>query len=340
MRNYQIIHFLERMVSGSIFQVIGKAGIELHTRLHLLQNFLLLLFRLLQLLSYEMGIDDPGYTHNQEGKIEQLAPDGEIPWWKNGDFELINFIADISLTIHHMYGEMIIAIRQSIVSDVKIALVQIMPLVVATLQTVGIDGGRMIGKRQIRQLEREVVLIMLQNKRLQSHGRDTRCSLNVLIEQGILGLSAIHHDTRQEQLRLVVLRHGKVGTDGDEAIITSHHHFMIQLGIIDIVRTLHRNEESETVVLRIQHAAGIACHHPDLVCHIAHGDHLPTDLPFLAFQFLALHRQVHHKALHAGIVSYPHIAIVRFHQIIDGISARDMGDAKGTGIDTVEMIIR
>ena len=48
-----------------------------------------------------------------------------------------------------MHGEMIIAIRQSIVSDVKIALVQIVPLVVATLQTVGIDGGRMIGKRQI-----------------------------------------------------------------------------------------------------------------------------------------------------------------------------------------------
>ena len=48
-----------------------------------------------------------------------------------------------------MHGEMIIAIRQSIVSDVKIALVQIVPLVVATLQTIGIDGSRMIGKRQI-----------------------------------------------------------------------------------------------------------------------------------------------------------------------------------------------
>ena len=223
-----------------------------------------------------------------------------------------------------MHGEMIIAIRQSIVSDVKIALVQIMPLVVATLQTVGIDGGRMIGKRQIRQLEREVVLIMRQNQRLQAHWRNTRCSLYVLIEQGILGLSAIHHDTRQEQLRLVVLRHGKVGTDGDEAIITSHHHFMVQLGIIDIVRILHRNDELETVVFRIQHAAGIACHHPDLVFHIAHGNHLRTDLPFLAFHLLALHRQVHHKALHAGIVSYPHIAVARFHQIIDGIIAWDM----------------
>ena len=165
-----MIHFLERMVSSGILQVIGKAGIELHTRLHLIQDFLLLLFRLLQLLSYEMNMDAPGYTNNQEGQIEQLAPDGEIPWWKNGDFELINFISDISLAIHHMHGEMIIAIRQSIVSDVKIALVQIMPLVVATLQTVGIDGGRMIGKRQIRQLEREVVLIMLQYQRLQSHG--------------------------------------------------------------------------------------------------------------------------------------------------------------------------
>ena len=219
---------------------------------------------------------------------------------------------------------MIIAIRQSIVSDVKIALVQIVPLVVATLQTVGIDGGRMISKRQIRQLEREVVLIMLQNKRLQFHGRNTRCSLNVLIEQGILGLSAIHHDTRQEQLCLVILRHGKVGTDRDEPIVTTHHHFVVQLGIIDIVRILHRNEESETVVLRIQHAADIACHHPDLVFHIAHGDHLRINLPFLAFQFLALHRQVHHKALHAGIVSYPHIAVARFHQIIDGIIAWDM----------------
>ena len=78
-----MIHFIERTVSGSILQLIGKVGIELHTRLHLLQNFLLLLFRLLQLLSYEMGIDDPGYTHNQEGKIEQLAPDGEIPWRQN-----------------------------------------------------------------------------------------------------------------------------------------------------------------------------------------------------------------------------------------------------------------
>ena len=239
-----------------------------------------------------------------------------------------------------MYGEMIIAIRQSIVSDVKIALVQIVPLMVATLQAVGIDGGRMIGKRQIRQLEREVVLIMLQNKRLQSHRRNTRCSLYVLIEQGILGLSAIHHDTRQEQLRLVVLRHGKVGTDGDEAIIATHHHFVVQLGIIDIVRTLHRNEESETVVSLVQHAADIVCHHPDLAFHIAHGNHLRTNLPFLAFHLLALHRQVHYKALHAGIISYPYIAIVRFHQIIDGIIAWDMGDAKGTGIDTVEMIIR
>ena len=99
---------------------------------------------------------------------------------------------------------------------------------------------------------------------------------------------------------------------------------MVQLGIIDIVRILHRNDELETVVFRIQHAAGIACHHPDLVFHIAHGNHLRTDLPFLAFYLLALHRQVHHKALHAGIVSYPHIAVVRCHQIIDGISARDM----------------
>ena len=181
---------------------------------------------------------------------------------------------------------------------------------------------------------------MRQNQRLQSYRRNTRCSLNVLIEQGILGLSAIHHDTRQEQLRLVVLRHGKVGTDGDEAIVASHHHFVVQLGIIDIVRILHRNEESEAVVFRIQYAASIACHHPDLVFYIAHGDHLRPDLPFLAFQFLALHRQVHHKALHAGIVSYPHISVARCHQIIDGIIAWDMGDAKVAGIDTVEMIMR
>ena len=115
---------------------------------------------------------------------------------------------------------------------------------------------------------------------------------------------------------------------------------MVQLGIIDIVRILHRNEESEAVVIRIQYAASIACHHPDLVFHIAHGNHLLADLPFLAFQFLALHRQVHHKALHAGIVSYPHISVARYHQIIDGVIAWDMGDAKGTGIDTVEVIIR
>ena len=115
---------------------------------------------------------------------------------------------------------------------------------------------------------------------------------------------------------------------------------MVQLGIIDIVRILHRNEESETVVSLVQHAADIVCHHPDLVFYITHGNHLRTYLPFLAVHLLALHRQVHHIALHTGIISYPHIAVVRFHQIIDGISARDMGDAKGTGIDTVEMIIR
>ena len=62
-----------------------------------------------------MRVDNPGEEDNQQGEIEQLAPDGEIPRWKHGDIERINLVADIALAIQHMNGQMVIAIRQAIV---------------------------------------------------------------------------------------------------------------------------------------------------------------------------------------------------------------------------------
>lgn len=211
--------------------------------------------------------------------------------------------------------------------------------VVAALQAISIDGCRMVGKRKVGELKGETVLIALQHQGLQTNRRYARRTLDALVEQRLLGLSAIHHNASQQQLRLIVLRSVEVGTDRDEAIVATHHHLVVQLGIIDIVRSNHRDDEAEAVTLRIQHATCVSGSHPDVSFHITHGNHLVANLPFLAIHLLALHRQVHHVALDAGVISYPHVAVAGSHEIVDGVVASDMGHAHGVRVDAVEMVM-
>ena len=238
-----------------------------------------------------------------------------------------------------MNGEMIIAIRQTIIRDVEIALIQIVPLVIAAFQAISIDGCRMIGKRKVGELKGKAIFITFQYQSLQTYRRNSRSSLDAFIKQGILCLPSIHHDTRQEQLCLLILRHIQVGTDRHEAIVATHHHLVVQFGIIDIGWSHHRDDESETVVLRIQHTTGVAGSYPDFSLHITHGNRFVANFPFLAIHILASRRQVDHVALYTGIISYPHIAIVGSHEIIDWLIAPHMSHTHGIRVDAVEMVI-
>ena len=176
---------------GSL-QLLGKFGIELG---------------FLQLLLHKVRIDNPWDEDNQQREIEHLAPNGEIPRRKHWDIERINLVSDIALAIQHMNGEMIITIRQTIIRDVEIALIQIVPLVVTAFQTISINGCRMIGKRKVGELKGKAIFITLQYQSLQAYRRNSRSSLDAFIKQGILCLPSIHHDTRQEQLCLFIHRH-------------------------------------------------------------------------------------------------------------------------------------
>ena len=127
------------MSYGSL-QIFSQTVEEVYTHLYLLQHLSLLLLGISQFLAQKIPAYQPCHKHDECRDIEELAPQGEIPRRKHGDIERINLVTDIALAIQHMNGEMIIAIRQTIVGDIDIAGVQIMPVVVAAFEFVSING--------------------------------------------------------------------------------------------------------------------------------------------------------------------------------------------------------
>ena len=127
------------MSYGSL-QIFRQTVEEVHTHLYLLQHLSLLLLGISQFLAQEIPAYQPCHKHDECRDIEELAPEGEIPRRQDGDVERINLGSYLAFTIHGMNRKMIIAIRQTIISDIDVAGVQIMPIVIAAFEFVSING--------------------------------------------------------------------------------------------------------------------------------------------------------------------------------------------------------
>ena len=128
------------MMSYGSLQIFRQTVEEIHTHLYLFQHLSLLLLSISQFLTQEIPAYQPCHKHDERCNIEEFAPPGEIPRRQDGDVERINLGGYLTFTIHGMNRKMIIAIRQTVIGDINIAGVQIMPVVIAAFEFVSING--------------------------------------------------------------------------------------------------------------------------------------------------------------------------------------------------------
>src|SRR5574344_1885787 len=170
-------------MSHSHLQSFGQTGKEGHAHLHLIKDFCFLLLFLCQFLMKEIVAYHPGDKNYQSRDVQQFCPDGKIPRWQHRDVLRIDFSTYLSFTIYDTNREMIVAIRQTIVDNINISRLQIIPVMITALQLVCIDSRRMISKRKVCKLQAKTVLIALEHQFLTT----------------LIPWFAIHDNARQNQ---------------------------------------------------------------------------------------------------------------------------------------------